>query len=161
MYMDQNLCALSLYVLSQVILIKPTYVPDFNTKEIIKTEGATISRAKMERGDDGFIRGRFSEGYVSIQYSNALLAPPLKRPASAAMKKPASKKPAAAASTEEPEACEEGGEEESPKAADDIVEPSSEEEEAPGGVMPAAILKAPPLPEGVLKYGKQEQCICS
>ena len=153
---------LSLHVLSQVILIKPTYVPDFNNKEIIKTEGATISRAKMERGDDGFIRGKFPEGYVSIQYSIALLAPPpCKRPASAAMKKPASKKPAAAASTEEPEACEEGGEEESPKAADDIVEPSSEEEEAPGGVMPAAILKAPALPEGALKYGKQEQCICS
>ena len=75
---------LSLYVLSQVILIKPTYVPDFNTKEIIKTEGATTSRARMERGDDGFICGLFSEGYVSIQYSNALLAPPLKRPASAA-----------------------------------------------------------------------------
>ena len=139
-------------------------MPDFNKKEIIKTEGATISRAKMERGDDGFICGRFAEGYVSIQYSYALLAPPLKRPASAAMKKPAtsSKKPAAAASTAEPEACEEGGEEESPKAADDIVEPSSEEEEeAPGGVMPADILKAPALPEGALKYGKQEQCICS
>ena len=153
---------LSLHVLSQVILIKPTYVPDFNKKEIIKTEGATISRAKMERWDDGFICGLFSEGYMSIQYSNALLAPPLKRPASAAMKKPAtsSKKPAAAASTAEPEACEEGGGEESPKAADDIVEPSSEEE-APGGVMPADILKAPALPEGVLKYGKQEQCICS
>ena len=72
---------LSLHVLSQVILIKPTYVPDFNKKEIIKTEGATISRAKMERGDDGFICGLFSEGYLSIQYSNALLAPPLKRPA--------------------------------------------------------------------------------
>ena len=153
---------LSLYVLSQVILIKPTYVPDFNKKEIIKTEGATISRARMEKGDDGFIRGKFSEGYVSIQYSNALLAPPLKRPASAAMKKPAtsSKKPAAAASTEEPEACEEGGEEESPKAADEIVDPSSEEE-APGGIMPAAILKAPALPEGVLKYGMQEQFTCS
>ena len=153
---------LSLHVLSQVILIKPTYVPDFNKKEIIKTEGATISRAKMERRDDGFICGLFSEGYVSIQYSNALLAPPLKRPASAAMKKPAtsSKKPAAAASTAEPEACEEGGEEESPKAVDEAVEPSSEEE-APGDAMPAAILKAPALPEGALKYGKQEQCICS
>ena len=60
----------------------------------------------------------------------------------------------------EPEACEEGGEEESPKAVDEAVEPSSEEE-APGDAMPAAILKAPALPEGALKYGKQEQCICS
>ena len=138
-------------MLAQVTLI--TYMPDFNTKEIVRTEGANVSRVKMECDDDGFICGLFpDEGRVSIQYSFALLAP-MKRPASmdpSPLKKPASKRPAAAAPLIEKD---ESEEEEESGEVDAIVDPSDDE----GGG--ASTMIAPLPPTGVLKYGKQDQCM--
>ena len=140
-------------MLAQVTLT--TYISDFNTKEIVRTQGANVSRVKMERDKNGFICGRFAdEGYVSIQYSFALLAP-MKRPASMhppPKKRPASKKPAAAAPFIALDVKEdEGGEEEEGGEVDAIVDPSDDE----GGA--SSIMTAPLPPAGVLKYGKQDQ----